>query len=77
MTTKVFPAIRKLYAGEAKVTVQHDGAPGHGKEGSNMVKQLVAAGKKRKRGEPLILSSSSSLPSRRASTSATLPSSGR
>ena len=54
MTTKVFPAIRKLYAGQEKVTVQHDGAPGHGKEGSNTVKQLVEAGKKRKRGEPLI-----------------------
>ena len=56
MTTKVFPAIRKLYAGQEKVTVQHDGAPGHGfgKEESNIVKELVAAGKKRKRGEPLI-----------------------
>jgi len=54
MTTKVFPAIRKLYAGEAKVTVQHDGAPGHGKADSKTEKQLVAAGRKHKRGEPII-----------------------
>ena len=29
MTKQVFPAIRKAYAGEEKVIVQHDGAPGH------------------------------------------------
>ena len=38
------PARRK------KVTVQHDGAPGH----SSTEKLLVEAGRKRKRGEPLI-----------------------
>ena len=54
MTTKVFTAIRKLYAGQEKVTVQHDGAPGHGKPDSNTAKQLAEAGRKRKRGEPLI-----------------------
>ena len=29
MTKLVFPAIRKAYAGEEVVIVQHDGAPGH------------------------------------------------
>ena len=50
MTTLVFPEIRKKYAGQEKVTVQHDGAPGH----SSTEKLLVAAGLKRKRGQPLI-----------------------
>ena len=52
MKTKVFPQIRKLYAGQKEVTVQHDGAPGHGAK--TTTKQLDEAGKKRKRGEPLI-----------------------
>ena len=48
----VFPEIRNIYAGSRrkKVTVQHDGAPGH----SSTEKLLVEAGRKRKRGEPLI-----------------------
>ena len=52
MTTLVFPEIRNIYAGSRrkKVTVQHDGAPGH----SSTEKLLVEAGRKRKRGEPLI-----------------------
>jgi hypothetical protein len=52
MTEDVFPAIRKAYAGEDLVIVQHDGAPGHGAEGTE--KALNAAGAKRKRGEPVI-----------------------
>ena len=52
MTTQVFPAIRKLYAGQKKVTVQHDGAPGHGAK--TTTKLLEEAGRKHKRGEPLI-----------------------
>ncbi len=52
MTTKVFPAIRKAYAGEEKVTVQHDGAPGHGAKTTATL--LAEAGRKRKRGEPLV-----------------------
>ena len=55
MTTKVFPAIRKLYAGQEKVTVQHDGAPGHGTSSSKTRELLEEAGRKRKRGEPLIV----------------------
>ena len=52
MTDKVFPEIRKIYAGEKKVTVQQDGAPGHGAKST--AKLLAEAGKKRKKGEPLI-----------------------
>ena len=52
MTTKVFPEIRRLYAGEEKVTVQHDGAPGHGAKRTTVL--LAEAGRKRKRGDPLI-----------------------
>ena len=55
MTNKVFPRIRKLYAGQEKVTVQHDGAPGHGTQSSQTIELLEAAGRKRKRGEPLIV----------------------
>ena len=52
MTEEVFPRIRELYAGEEKVIVQHDGAPGH--TGKSTPKLLAEAGRKRKRGEPLI-----------------------
>ena len=52
MTTKVFPAIREKYKGEEKVIVQHDGARPH--SAKNTEKLLAEAGKKRKRGEPLI-----------------------
>ena len=52
MTKQVFPEIRKKYAGEEKVTVQHDGAPGHTAKSTD--KLLAEAGRKRKRGEPLI-----------------------
>ena len=53
MTTKVFPEIRKLYAGEKKVTVQHDGAPGHGAK--TTCKLLEEEGQKHKPGEPVIV----------------------
>ena len=52
MTQDVFPRIRELYAGEEKVIVQQDGAPGH--TGKSTPKLLEEAGRKRKRGEPLI-----------------------
>ena len=52
MTEGVFPAIRKLYAGEDVVYVQLDGAPGH--TGKKTPELLAEAGRKRKRGEPLI-----------------------
>lgn len=52
MTEGVFPAIRKLYAGEDVVYVQQDGAPGH--TGKKTPELLAEAGRKRKRGEPLI-----------------------
>jgi len=52
MTTQVFPAIRKLYAGEKLVTVQHDGAPGHGAKKTGEL--LAEAGHKCKSGEPII-----------------------
>lgn len=52
LTKQVFPAIRKAYAGEEMVTVQHDGAPGHGAKTTATL--LAEAGRKRKRGEPLI-----------------------
>ena len=48
----VFPAIRKLYAGEDVVYVQQDGAPGH--TGKKTPELLAEAGRKRKRGEPRI-----------------------
>jgi hypothetical protein len=52
MTEKIFPKIRKAYAGEAKVIVQHDGAPGHGAKATAQL--LAEAGRKRARGEPII-----------------------
>ena len=52
MTKQIFPAIRKAYKGEEKVTVQHDGAPGH--TGKKTPELLAEAGRKRKRGEPVI-----------------------
>ena len=55
MTTKVFPQIRKLYAGQEKVTVQHDGASCHGNATSKTRELLEKAGRKHKRGEPLIV----------------------
>ena len=51
MTEGVFPAIRKLYAGEDVVYVQQ-GAPGH--TGKKTPELLAEAGRKRKRGEPRI-----------------------
>ncbi len=55
MTTKVFPQIRKLYAGQEKVTVQHDGASCHGNATSKTRELLEKAGREHKRGEPLIV----------------------
>lgn len=52
MVDQVFPDIRRKYAGYEKVTVQHDGAPGHGAKAT--ARLLAEAGQKRKRGEPLI-----------------------
>ena len=52
MTEEIFPAIREAYRGEEMVTVQHNGALGHGAK--KTAELLEEAGRKRKRGEPLI-----------------------
>ena len=73
MTTKVFPAIRKLCAGQEKVTVQHVVRLAMGRKEQHG-KAADGGWQKRKRGEPLIELVKQPAQSL-TSTSATLPSS--